>query len=69
MAKGGSGDVLTGILTALLAQGYAPQDAARLGVYLHGLAADEAVKEMSMEALLPSHLIQCLSNVFLKLAG
>lgn len=69
MAKGGSGDVLTGILTALLAQGYAPQDAARLGVYLHGLAADEAVKEMSMEALLPSHLIQYLSNVFLKLAG
>src|SRR5688500_12280309 len=38
MAKGGSGDILTGILTSLLAQGYSPEQAAIFGVYLHGLA-------------------------------
>lgn len=42
MATGGSGDVLTGILLALMAQGYEQADACRLGVYLHGLAGDIA---------------------------
>lgn len=45
MGTGGSGDVLTGILTSLLAQGYLPPDAALIGVYLHGLAGDMAVQE------------------------
>lgn len=67
MAKGGSGDVLTGILTALLAQGYAPAEAAQFGVYLHGWAGDFAAGKYSKEAMLPSHLIACLPDVFLTL--
>lgn len=69
MAKGGSGDVLTGILTALLAQGYQPAEAAQLGVYIHGWAGDIGAKKYSQEALLPSHLISHLSDVFLKLSS
>lgn len=64
MAKGGSGDVLTGILTALLAQGYPPFDAALLGVYLHGLAGDKAAQTLSMESLLPTDLVLFLSESF-----
>jgi NAD(P)H-hydrate epimerase len=67
MAKGGSGDVLTGILVALLAQGYTPIQAATLGVYLHGWAGDMAAERFAMEAMLPSHLIDCLGDVFLQL--
>lgn len=65
MAKGGSGDVLTGVITALLAQGYAPSDAAVLGVYLHGLAGDFAAKDLSQEAMTAGDLITHLSNAFL----
>ena len=65
MATGGSGDVLTGILTSLLAQGYLPLDACLLGVYLHGLAGDLAAKDMSEESLLPSDLISYLGKSFL----
>jgi NAD(P)H-hydrate epimerase len=64
MAKGGSGDVLTGILTSLLAQGYEPVSAAILGGYLHGWAGDIAAGKFSQEAMLPSHLISCLPQVF-----
>ncbi|MEP7009295.1 MAG: NAD(P)H-hydrate dehydratase [Acidobacteriota bacterium] len=49
MATGGAGDVLTGLLAALLAQGLEPLDAARLGVYLHGLAGDLAVESQGTE--------------------
>lgn len=58
MATGGSGDVLTGIITALLAQGYSPQVAAILGVFQHGLAGDRAAAKRSQSALIASDLIE-----------
>lgn len=64
LAKGGSGDALTGIITALLAQGYEPFSAAKIAVYLHGLAADIALKNESMESLLITDVIACLSMAF-----
>lgn len=67
MAKGGSGDALTGILTAFLSQNYSPKDFAILGVWLHGKAGDFAAKKLSKEAMLPSDLINEIGNVFLKL--
>jgi ADP-dependent NAD(P)H-hydrate dehydratase / NAD(P)H-hydrate epimerase len=66
MAKGGSGDALTGIITAFLAQSYAPASAAALGVYLHGHAGDIAAGLYSEEAMLPTDLIQCLGKTFLE---
>lgn len=69
MAKGGSGDALTGILTALLSQGYSSVEAALMGVYLHGLAGDLAAKEISLESLTPSDLIRFLSPAFRQLPG
>jgi NAD(P)H-hydrate epimerase len=65
MAKGGSGDVLTGIITALLAQGYSAADAAILGVYLHGVAGDAAAAELSHEAMTAGDLVTHLSKAFL----
>lgn len=67
MATGGSGDVLSGILTGLLAQGYTPGDAILLGVYLHGLAGDLAAAQLSMPALIASDLIEYLGAAFLKI--
>ncbi len=64
MATGGSGDVLTGIITGLLAQGYPPGKAAVLGVYLHGLAGDMAVDEISPEALIAGDLTLYLGKAF-----
>jgi ADP-dependent NAD(P)H-hydrate dehydratase / NAD(P)H-hydrate epimerase len=64
MAKGGSGDVLTGILTALLGQSYSPGEAALLGVYLHGLAGDLAAAADSQESMLPTDLTNRLGNAF-----
>ena len=69
MAKGGSGDVLTGILTAMLSQGYSPGEAAILGVYLHGLAGDLAAATHSRESMLPSDLIEHLGPAFLQLGS
>jgi NAD(P)H-hydrate epimerase len=60
MATGGSGDVLTGLITALACQGLSPFDAARLGVYLHGLAGDMAAAELSQEGMIASDLIRFL---------
>lgn len=65
MATGGSGDVLTGILTGLLAQGYPSLDAAMLGVYMHGFAGDKASKRTGMAPLLASDIITGLSDFFL----
>jgi ADP-dependent NAD(P)H-hydrate dehydratase / NAD(P)H-hydrate epimerase len=67
MAKGGSGDVLTGILTGLMAQGYDCFQAAQLGVYLHGLAADLAVPEFGIHSLIASDLIDFLPSAFLRI--
>lgn len=57
MAKGGSGDVLTGMIAALLAQGYAPEEAAILGMYFHGLAGDRAAAKRSPSAVIASDII------------
>lgn len=65
MAKGGSGDVLTGMITALLAQSYPAKTAARMGVYLHAAAGDLAAAIHSEESMLASDLIDQLGNVFL----
>ncbi len=62
MATGGTGDVLTGILTGLLAQGYAPEKAARLGVYLHGLAGDLAATKHSQAALIAGDLVEAMGE-------
>lgn len=64
LAKGASGDALTGIITAFLAQGYAPFDAAKMGVYLHGLAADITLKTQSMESMLITDVIENLGKAF-----
>ncbi len=69
MATGGTGDVLTGIITALLAGGYAPFAAAQLGVYLHGLAGDIATEELSQPALISSDLPKYLSDAWLQVLG
>lgn len=57
MAKAGSGDVLTGLLAGLMARGYTPQDAARIGVYHHGLAGDMAAAHISGESFCSNDLI------------
>lgn len=67
MATAGSGDVLTGLLTGLLAQGYSSVEAAILGMFLHGLAGDIAVKETSEESLIASDIINYLGSSFSKL--
>ncbi|MBN2807102.1 MAG: NAD(P)H-hydrate dehydratase [Prolixibacteraceae bacterium] len=64
MATAGSGDVLTGILLGLLAQGYPPLDAARIGVFGHGLSGDLAVNLQGMEALIASDIIENLGEAF-----
>ena len=66
MATGGSGDVLTGIITGLLGQKYSPEHAAILGVYLHGLAADLAVADLGEESLIASDINDYLPKAFNK---
>ncbi len=60
MATAGSGDVLTGIIGSLLAQGYQPSKAAVLGVYFHGLAGDQAAKNISSKAIIASDIVEGL---------
>ncbi|WP_353145245.1 NAD(P)H-hydrate dehydratase [Chryseobacterium sp.] len=67
LAKGGSGDILTGILTSLLAQGYSEEEACILGVWLHGKAADIASEKHSKESMLPTEVIDELGAVFKEL--
>jgi hydroxyethylthiazole kinase-like uncharacterized protein yjeF len=68
MAKAGSGDVLTGLLTGLVARGYSTHESAILGVYLHGLAGDLARNEIGVEALQASDIINYLPKAFLSLS-
>ena len=63
MATGGSGDVLTGIITGLLAQGTAPFDAAVLGVYLHGLAGDRAAENTGVRGMLSTDILKELPQI------
>ena len=67
MATAGSGDVLTGIITALLARGYKQKEACMVGMYLHGMAGDIAAKHLGMESLMASDLIQYLPEAFKRL--
>lgn len=64
MATAGSGDVLTGIITTLLARGYHQQNACIVGMYLHGLAGDLAAKELGKESLVASDIIDHLPQAF-----
>ena len=68
MATAGSGDVLTGLITGLLAQGYSPGQAAVLGVYLHGLSGDIAAKKYGMEAVLAGDIIEDIGKAYGKLS-
>jgi NAD(P)H-hydrate epimerase len=69
MATGGSGDVLTGVITGLLCQGLAPFDAARLGVHVHGLAGDLAAAEIGQVSLIASDLVEYLPKAYLRLTS
>lgn len=64
MAKGGSGDVLTGIITSLLGQGYSSLEAAVLGVWLHGKAGDYAAEKYGKESMTASQITAELGNAF-----
>ncbi|MCI6551234.1 MAG: NAD(P)H-hydrate dehydratase [Prevotella sp.] len=67
MATAGSGDVLTGIITGLLARGYKETDACLVGMYLHGLAGDLAMREVGKESLVASDIIRFLPQAFKRL--
>lgn len=65
LATAGSGDVLTGMITSLLAQAYKPADAAILGVYLHGLTADIALPETGYQSFIASDIIANIGKAYL----
>ena len=67
MATGGSGDVLTGVITALVCQAMPPFEAAQLGVYIHGLAGDLAAEQLGQTALIASDLLRFLPPAFRRL--
>jgi ADP-dependent NAD(P)H-hydrate dehydratase / NAD(P)H-hydrate epimerase len=69
LATGGAGDVLSGVILGLLCQGLAPFDAATLGVYLHGLAADLAAEDGSEEGLIAGDVMEFLPEAFKELRG
>lgn len=68
MATAGSGDVLTGILLALLAQGYSQEEACQLGVYVHGLAGDIAAETMSQMGMTSGDIIAALPQAWKKIS-
>ncbi|GAA3655708.1 NAD(P)H-hydrate dehydratase [Flavivirga jejuensis] len=67
LSTAGSGDVLTGIITGLISQGYTPLEAAIFGVYLHGRSADIAVEGLGYQSLIASHVIDYLGEAFIDL--
>jgi NAD(P)H-hydrate epimerase len=67
MATAGSGDVLTGIITSFLAQGHLPEDAAIMGVFIHGMAGDVAAKNKSQTFITAMEIIDSLSSVFMSI--
>lgn len=67
MATGGSGDVLTGIITSLLAQGYLPLESAQIGVFLHGRAGDIAKNDVGEHSLIASDITQRISDAFISI--
>jgi NAD(P)H-hydrate epimerase len=67
MATAGSGDVLTGLITGLLAQGMAAEDAAIFGVYLHGLAGDLAAAKIGMPSMIASDILSCIGEAYQKI--
>lgn len=69
MATAGSGDVLTGMILSLLAQRYTPEEAAVLGVYLHGLAGDIAAEVMGQEAMIASDITDNIGKAFFSING
>lgn len=69
MATGGSGDILTGIIVSLLAQGYSQENACILGTFLHGLSADIALEEQSQESLIAGDIANHLGNAFKAIRG
>jgi NAD(P)H-hydrate epimerase len=64
MATGGTGDVLTGMVSSFMAQGLNPTDAAILGVYMHGLAGDIATDKKGEHSLIASDIIDFLPGAF-----
>lgn len=64
MATAGSGDVLTGIITGLLARGYSRKNACLTGIYLHGLAGDIAAARVGKECMMASDIIAALPEAF-----
>ena len=69
MATGGSGDVLTGMIAALIGQNFSLWDAARFSVYLHGLAGDLAAKKVGQVSLQAGDILECLPYAFKKILG
>lgn len=67
MATGGTGDVLTGIITALLGRGVTPFDAATFGAYVHGLAGDIAAEDLGMTSMIAGDLIEYLPKAFMEI--
>ena len=67
MSRGGSGDILAGMIGAVAGQGYNAFDSACAGVYLHGLAGDIASRKFTREAMLPRDILNCLSDSFRKI--
>ena len=69
MAKGGSGDVLSGMILSLLGQGLTPFDACCVGVYLHGLAGDLAAAEKTEYAMTPTDMIEKIPEAYKQILG
>lgn len=69
LAKGGSGDVLAGMIAGFASQGLSPLASTQAAVFLHGLAADLTAQRKSMQAMLPHHLFASLEEIFLRITN